>query len=249
MAFTFFFRDAQTLELAIDEALPSLRGRAFIHVWDAGCAHGPEPYTLAILLRERMSDYIFRNVHIHATDIESNFAAQVTSGVFPEHEVKRVPPGILEKYFQPAAQPGTKGNSPFVQVVPELRAKIAFSQRDLLSLVPVREGLSLIVCKNVLLHFDEPRRIDVMRMFYEALQPGGLLVMEHTQKLPDGLARFFQQVAPYAQVYRKLEPAFVEHDAETSVPRRHLHRRVDALRDGSHPHFSTAHGSHQQAEP
>jgi chemotaxis protein methyltransferase CheR len=54
MAYTFFFRDAQTLELAIDDALPSLRGRAFIHVWDAGRAHGPEPYKLAILLRERM---------------------------------------------------------------------------------------------------------------------------------------------------------------------------------------------------
>ena len=60
MAFTFFFRDSETLELAIEEALPSLQGRAFIHVWDAGCAHGPEPYTLAILLRERMSDYHLR---------------------------------------------------------------------------------------------------------------------------------------------------------------------------------------------
>jgi chemotaxis protein methyltransferase CheR len=48
MAFTFFFRDEQTLELAIQDALPSLIGRGFIHVWDAGCAHGPEPYTLAI---------------------------------------------------------------------------------------------------------------------------------------------------------------------------------------------------------
>lgn len=88
-----------------------------------------------------------------------------------------------------------------------------------------------------------------MRMFYEALQPGGLLVMEHTQKLPDGLARFFQQVAPYAQVYRKLEPAFVGHEAETSIPRRHVYRRVDAFRDGSHPHFNTAPSNHQQAEP
>lgn len=243
MAFTFFFRDAQTLALAIDEALPSLRGRAFIHVWDAGCAHGPESYTLAILLRERMSDYIFRNVHIHATDIESSFAAQVTSGVFPEQEVKRVPPEILKKYFRPAASPG------FVQVVPELRAKVAFSQRDMLSLNPVRDGLSLIVCKNVLLHFDEPRRLDVIRMFYESLQPGGLLVMEHTQKLPAVLAPFFQQVAPHAQVYRKLAPALVEHEAEESVPHRHAHRRVATFSDGSTPHFNTAHGSHQQAQP
>jgi chemotaxis protein methyltransferase CheR len=257
MAFTFFFRDAQTLELAIDEALPALRGRAFIHVWDAGCAHGPEPYTLAILLRERMSDYVFRNVHIHATDIDSSFAAQVTSGVFAEQEVQRVPPEILQKYFRPA---GKKGDSPhlceapsgpfrqmgtvpffpFVEVVAELRAKVAFSQHDLLSLSPVRKGLSLIVCKNVLLHFEESQRIEVLRVFHQALQPGGILVMEHTQKLPETLARFFQQVAPHAQVYRRVEPAFVEHEAEESVRPAHGRRRVDAHPDGALPHFGKA---------
>ena len=80
--------------------------------------HGPEPYTLAILLRERMSDYVFRNVRIHATDIDVSFAGQVTAGVFADQEVKRVPPEILQKYFRPAPAPG------FVEVVPELRAKV-----------------------------------------------------------------------------------------------------------------------------
>jgi chemotaxis protein methyltransferase CheR len=269
MAFTYFFRDSQPLELAIDEAIPSLRGRAFIHVWDAGCAHGPEPYTLAILLRERMSDYVFRNVHIHATDVDASFAAQVASGVFPDHEVKRVPPDIFRKYFRPA---GKKGGSPhlceaghtpeagrgpfrqmgtvpflpasssgFVEVVPELRAKVAFSRHDLLSLRPVREGLSLIVCKNVLLHFEEPQRINVLRMFHHALQPGGTLVMEHTQKMPETLAAFFQQVAPYAQVYRKMEPAFVEHQAGEYVPHQHGRQSVELPGDGSLPHVGKSH--------
>ena len=227
MAFTFFFRDAQTLELAIDEALPSLRGRAFIHLWDAGCAHGPEPYTLAILLRERMSDYVFRNVRIHATDIAACFAEQVAAGVFAEQEVKRVPPDILHKYFRPAAATG------FVEVVPELRAKVAFSRRDLLSLSPVREGLSMIVCKNVLLHFNEVQRIQVLQMFHQALQPRGILAMEHTQKPPDLLAPFFQQVAPHAQVYRKVEPSFVKHETEESVLRRHGRQVVKVPQDGS----------------
>jgi|GEM_PF-114748 len=218
MAFTFFFRDWQTLELAIDNALPSLRGRAFIHVWDAGCAHGPEPYTLAILLRERMSDFVFRNVHIHATDIDPSFAEQVTEGIFPEHEIQRVPPEIVQRYFRPAS-PG------FVQVVPELRAKVTFARHDLLSLRPVREGLSLIVCKNVLLHFQETQRIEVLRMFHRAMAGGGTLAMEHTQKMPDALAPCFRQVALHAQVFRKVEPAFAEHPSELRLPHRHIPRR------------------------
>ncbi len=221
MAFTFFFRDCQTLELALDNALPGLQGRAFIRVWDAGCAHGPEPYTLAILLRERMSDFVFRNVCIHATDIDATFADPVTTGTFPQQQVQRVPPEFLRKYFRPAQQPG------FVEVVPELRAKIEFSRHDLLSCQAVREGLSLIVCKNVLLHFPEQQRIKVLRMFYQALQPGGTLVMEHTQKLPEILEPGFQRVTPCAQIYRKVEWAPAEPHGQESRPaalsRPHIH--------------------------
>ena len=220
MAFTFFFRDEQTLTTAIDRALPSLRGRAFIHVWDAGCAYGPEPYTLAILLRERMSEFVFRNVRIHATDLEPSFAVRVNSGVFSDAEVKRTPPGILRKYFHPAA-PG------FVAAAPQLQTRITFSVHDLLTLRPPRNDFSLIVCKNVLLHFEEPQRIEVLRMFHAALQPRGLLVMEHTQKLPAVLARFFRQLTPCAQVYQKLEPAFVEHPAESIAPDDRFHQHTE----------------------
>lgn len=229
MAFTFFFRDAQTLELAIDDALPSFAGRAFIDVWDAGCAHGPEPYTLAMLLRERLSDFVFRNVRIHATDSDPAFAGQVTSGVFAEAETRRLPPGMFAKYFRPAAEPG------FVEVVPELRARVSFAQHDLLSLRPIREGLSMIVCKNVLLHLQEAQRLAVLRMFHAVLQPGGTLVMECTQKLPDEFAPAFEQVAAYAEIYRKADPSAVRRKVTEDLAGQPCGRRLDL--PGGRPGF------------
>jgi chemotaxis protein methyltransferase CheR len=199
MAFTFFFRDEDTLRVLLDHALPAMQGQAFIHVWDAGCAHGPEPYTLAILLRERMSDFLFRNVRIQATDVDAQFGAQVAAGVFPETELRRIPRPLFQRYFRPADEQGR------FQVVDEVRRRIEFTRHDLLSLVPVRPELSLIVCKNVLLHFDERQRCDVLRMFHGALRKDGLLVMEHTQKVPEALWPLLEQVAPHAQVYRKIE--------------------------------------------
>jgi chemotaxis protein methyltransferase CheR len=228
MAFTFFFRDAEALGLAVEAAMPVLCGRAFIHIWDAGCAHGPEPYTLAILLRERMSDYLFRNVHIHATDIDGGFAEKITAGVFPEQEVQRVPHHIRNKYFRPAA-PG------YVEVVAELRARVCFAQHDLLSLVPIRDGLSMVVCKNVLLHFAEPRRVEVLRMFQHALQPGGVLVMEHTQRLPQRLRPHFQQLVAHAQVYRKRAWPEATHQAESLAPPQY--RRGESGRPAAEPIF------------
>jgi chemotaxis protein methyltransferase CheR len=201
MAFTYFFRDAQTLELLVEQALPVLCGQAFIRIWDAGCANGAEPYTLAMLLRERMSELVFRNVRILATDLDAGFAPCVTAGIYPEAEVKRIPAAMRQGYFQSAGTPGC------VQVVDELRGKVSFAAHDLLSLEPPREDFSLIVCKNVLLHFDEAERRRVMRMFHRAMRPGGLLATEHTQKLPGGLEWLFEPVSSCAQVYRRLEVA------------------------------------------
>ena len=205
VAFTYFFRDAQTLELLIEQALPTLRGQAFIRIWDAGCAHGPEPYTLAMLLRERMSDFLFRNVRIHATDVESQFGPGIAAGVYADQEVKRIPDAIRERYFRPAAKPG------HVQVVEEIREKVTFAEHDLLGLKPPREDFSLIVCKNVLLHFNEAQRVQVLRMFHGALRPGGLLATEHTQKLPASLDGLFESVVCFAQIHRRLDAAEAIH--------------------------------------
>ncbi len=212
MAFTFFFRDSQTLELLIEQALPTLRGQAFIRIWDAGCAHGPEAYTLAMMLRERMSDFVFRNVRIHATDVEPQFGPHIAAGIYAEQEVKRIPYPFRYRYFQMADKPG------YVQVIPEIRKKVTFVEHDLLCLTPPREDFSLIVCKNVLLHFDEPQRRKVFRMFHRSLRAGGLLATEHTQKLPEELNSLFKPIAGYVQVFRRL-------DAPKSV-----HQHVD----GSH---------------
>lgn len=59
MAFTYFFRDLQTLEMICKYSLPELRTRRYIKIWDAGCAMGPEPFTLAILLREQIGHMYF----------------------------------------------------------------------------------------------------------------------------------------------------------------------------------------------
>jgi chemotaxis protein methyltransferase CheR len=224
MAFTFFFRDAETLEMAVGHALPALSGQAFIRIWDAGCAHGPEPYTLAMMLREQMSDFIFRNVRIHASDVDAQFGPNLSRGIYSEGEIKRIPAPFRERYFRPAA-PGR------FQVEEELRAKMTFIHHDLLSLTPIRDDFSLIFCKNVLLHFHEPQRIEVLRMFHRALRPGGLLVMEHTQKMPSALDSHFSAISNRARIYQKmvdLEPVSPSPNATLlSANREVIHKRID----------------------
>ena len=200
MAFTYFFRDMQTLEMIRDYVVPSLRMRRYIHIWDAGCAMGPEPYSLAIILRENMGHMIFRNVKIHATDLdESNqFGSIVRDGVYPGKQVKRIPRDIFDKYFKRDAR------AAHFRIVDEIRKCVSFRRHDLLSLRPIRKDLCLIVCKNVLLHFKERDRVDVIKMYHGALQDGGFFVMEKTQKMPRQVEALFEPLVSNAQVFHKI---------------------------------------------
>jgi len=199
MAFTYFFRDLQTLELLTKYVIPVVNGNRYIRVWDAGCAHGPEPFSIAILIREEMSHFMFRNVQITATDIDtsSQFGEIIRKGIYPENEVKRIPKDIREKYFSRV------GNNGHFQVSDEIRGSVEYSQHDLLTLKLVRSGFNLVVCKNVLLHFALDQQIDVIRMFHDALNEGGFLITEQTQKLPNKISHLFKRVTTNGQLFQK----------------------------------------------
>jgi chemotaxis protein methyltransferase CheR len=201
LAFTFFFRDQQVLERVVEKLLPKLAGRIHPRIWDAGSAMGQEPYTLAIMLAGRMGHFGFDNLRIDATDLESTgqFARIIEAGLYPRDELSRLPAGILEKYFEP------NGQRDYFRVIDSIRRRVAFQQHDLLSLQEIGDGYSLVLCKNVLLHFQPRQRIDVLRMFHRALAPGGLFATEQTQEMPPEVAPLFQRLIPDGQLFRKAE--------------------------------------------
>ena len=200
MAFTFFMRDQPTLEYAADHMIHYASGRSRIKIWDAGCALGQETYTIAMIFAQKMNQYGFRNLRIDSTDYDSanNFGDVVSAAAYPLEELQRTPAELLEKYFEPAEKPG------HLRAVEMLRSRVFFQYHDLLSLKPIGGDYCLVVCKNVMLHFQYPERVEVFKMFHQALAPGGYLATENTQKLPQEVAHLFTQVVPDAQLYKKV---------------------------------------------
>jgi chemotaxis protein methyltransferase CheR len=201
LAFTFFFRDQQVLERVVEHSLPGMAGRSHPRIWDAGVAMGQEPYTLSIMFAERMGHFAFNNLRIDATDVESTgqFAQMIEAGRYPKEELSRLPEGILDKYFEPNGKPG------YFRVIDKIRQPVAYQCHDLLSFQEIGHGYSVVLCKNVLLHFQPLERIEVLRMFYRALAPGGFFATEQTQEMPPELASLFQRVIPDGQLFRKAE--------------------------------------------
>lgn len=199
MAFTYFFRDLQTLDAVRDYALPFLKTKKYIGIWDAGCASGQEPYSLSMILNEGMGYMLFRNVRILATDIdESNlFEKIIREGSYSREQIQRIPKDTFEKFFSPDAREG------YFVLNDEIKRPVTFQKHNLLSFEPPDKNFGLVVCKNVLLHFNEHQRVEVIRMFHDALTEDGFLVMEQTQKLPHDVNHLFEPVVSNAQLFRK----------------------------------------------
>ncbi len=162
---------------------------------------GPEPYTFLIILAERMGYFTFKNVYMDATDIDEtgHFGEIVTAGVYPEADLKRIPEDIFKKYFSEYSEkPG------YCIIDQNVRNRIKFTTHDLLSLKPVGENYNLIICKNVLLHFQYEERIKVIEMYHSVLEKGGMFTTEQTQQMPKECSHLFKKLASDANVYQKI---------------------------------------------
>jgi chemotaxis protein methyltransferase CheR len=111
--------------------------------------------------------------------------------------VQRIPEPIFNKYFSPANEPDH-----FI-ISDEIRKSVEFTRHNLLDLKPIRTGLNLILCKNVLLHFKEEERIEVLHMFHDSIDRG-YFATEQTQKIPPEMQDCFEPVVANAQLYRKV---------------------------------------------
>ena len=201
MAFTYFFRDEQILSLAVQTLIPLTKGRRSIQILNAGCAMGMETYTFAIILAESMDKDSFQNVRIHAVDLDNekiDFGEMVTEGIYPLENLQRVPNDLFKKYFSKTSK------EDYFIVNDDLRMMVNFQKHDLLTLQILRTDYSLIICKNVLLHFNYQQRIDVLKSYANMLLKGGLLVMENTQSMPEELNGVFKRLVDYAQLYEKI---------------------------------------------
>ncbi len=203
MAYTSFFRDTDALNAIGEHVIPAISHSRVMRVWDAGCASGEEPYTLAILFASKLGSFHYRNLDILATDYEESnyaqFADKIRAAEYSRQDIFWVPQTHREQYFE-----GTDSPEVF-RLIPSIRERVRYIQHDLLTLVPPETGYSLIVCKNVLMHFSPADQVKVLEMFHETLLPGGFLAVDGNQAIPPAFATRFKQVERGTPLYQKPE--------------------------------------------
>jgi chemotaxis protein methyltransferase CheR len=138
--------------------------RTPLRIWSAGCSIGCEPYTLSIILNEL--DPGGRH-QVIATDVDLPILERARRGDgYISTDVRAVPSHLLSRYF---IFDGTT-----YRVTEEVRRRVSFRRQDLLSDAFPAE-LDLILCRNVVIYFNETAKKRIFSGFAKALRPGGLL--------------------------------------------------------------------------
>ena len=166
-----------------------------LDVWSCGCASGEEPYTVAILWRERVRPRWPRpGLRLLATDVDPHLLHRLGRGIYPEGSVRELPADLAEA----ALEPERDG----VRVADPYRRPILPALHD------VRTGspggpFDLILCRNLAFtHFDEEGQRAALEDLVGALRSGGGLVLGRREEPPGG-APGLEPWIPEASVCRR----------------------------------------------
>jgi chemotaxis protein methyltransferase CheR len=184
---TFFFRDERMFDALRSHLLPAmldrLKGGRKLRVWSAAASSGQEAYSIAILLRELgRSAY---DAEIVGTDISIKVLERAREARYGRFEIGRgVSQAHLATHFVPA---GTSW-----QLRDEIRSMVHFEQIDLRRNIGRLGTFDLILCRNVLIYFDQETKRKIIASLRPMLGHDGTLVLgcaETIINLSDGFQR------------------------------------------------------------
>jgi chemotaxis protein methyltransferase CheR len=168
-----------------------------LRIWSSAASSGEEIYSLAMcLLGTDMAEarrICEGDVALLATDLAEHVLRTAETGIYPASLKGDIP----ARY----AQPWTRSEGQRFTVAQPLRNLIRFRRLNLLNAWPIKGQFDLILCRNVMIYFDEPTKELLLKRLADQLVPGGILYIGHSERLVGPAAQ--QLVSVGQTIYRK----------------------------------------------
>ncbi|MHA2249800.1 MAG: CheR family methyltransferase [Candidatus Kariarchaeaceae archaeon] len=196
---TRFFRNRDTYELLKKEIFPQLVIKAKnmkqreIKVWSAGCAVGAEPYSLAMISSDVVPPDI--RVNIQATDVKTELLQMARNAIYSEPYLAEMTDVETVQYFSQRNQDEYEVNS-------RIKRTVSFSRHDLMK-DEYPSNLDLITCRNVLIYVDRDAQREIIGKFFQALKPGGILILGRTETLFGDWRSYVDIISTKHRIYQK----------------------------------------------
>jgi chemotaxis protein methyltransferase CheR len=149
-------------------------------VWSAGCSSGEEAYTMGMTLNEVLPAGL--SFKVLATDISRESVATAQKGIYGIAVKEDIEAVLLLKYFVKSSTGYQAGEL--------LKSRITFRTFNLMDAFPFKKSFDMIFCRNVMIYFDTSIQEMLVDKFYNALCPGGLLFIGHSESLTGKKHRF-----------------------------------------------------------
>ncbi len=179
IAESFWFKDTSYFHYLETKLFAELsRHNTSLSVCSIGCSSGQEPYSISLSFEKflTISEKDIR-LSITATCPSEKTLRQAEEGIYIDTELSRgLPPEIQKNHFS-----GVKGG---LQVLASHRARVLFRQLNLLDSFSDLGQFDVIFCRNVLLYFAAPVKVDILNRLVEIMRPGAYLFLDNSEKLP-----------------------------------------------------------------
>ncbi len=181
---TLWFRDATFVESVENKIIPWLVKKAqtkTIRIWSAASSTGQEAYSIAMLIDSALTKLgsaapAASRFQIIGTDISPSVIFIAVAGRYSQLAVSRgMRPEFLTRYFKKEGVTYT--------IDEKLRKMVSFKQLNLTDSFLTMGKFDLILCRYVLIYFDEELKLKICSKFHQALDSESLLSIGATESL------------------------------------------------------------------
>lgn len=195
---TELFRNPDVWLKLKDEILPQYQGKG-LKIWHAGCSTGEEVYTMNIVLED---SGIFPNARLTATDLSSTALRKAVKGHYPLEVIKQYlvpfmkffPYKKLEDYFDFFDK--------HALIKSKYQSNVLFKKHNLV-MEPMPDKFDIVLCRNVMIYFDENLKKRVLDLLHGSLKDGGYLIIGYYDIMPDYGKQLFELYDVRTRIYRK----------------------------------------------
>ena len=176
-----FLRHPEQLEFAADwlrrrfETKPA--GKV-LRVWSAGCCRGEEPYSLIMLLLERMPGIPPGCLDVLGTDLSQGAIRVARRGVYNEWSMRGVSAAVRERYFE--------FDDTYLSLRPDVKRFARFENLSIQEQLALFEPgeIDLILFRNVSVYMAPQAVRQVYESMARVIDRDGLLVISATDPRP-----------------------------------------------------------------
>lgn len=199
---TYFFRDNKPFDAISKNIVPQIlesNPNALINIWSCASSTGQEPLSVLMAIKENCPQIKDSQIIFEASDISSKALEKAQSGNYTNLEVQRgLPITLLMKYFDNKEDGSWTAHS-------ALHSRIKYKSFNLLDgSYPVNK-FDIILCRNVLIYQDKENKDMIMHKLYNALKPGGYLIMGAGESMIGTTVTFGQESLSNMMVFRKAD--------------------------------------------